>query len=389
MPSTTLEFFAATAPGLETITVGELKRLGVKGKAELGGVSYRGDLDTMYATNLWLRTAGRIVVRIARFHASTFHELERRTKHVPWGDFISAGRAARVRVTCRKSRLYHSDAVAQRIMTSIGAAVPDVQLAGEPHGAQLFIVRIADDECEVSADTSGALLHRRGYRQEVAKAPLRETLAAAMLLASGWKFSEPLVDPLCGSGTILIEAALLARGIAPGIKRRFAFMDWPAFDVDRWQKILHPAEQAAVGSPRVLELHGADRDRGAIDAARNNAERAGVAEDIAFEVRPLTATLDDLPATDAGGWILTNPPYGVRLDDSERLRDLYARLGSGLESASGWRLGILTSDVGLAHQTGVTLRPRFSTRNGGIPVAFLAQEKSSVPRSRAASSRAG
>jgi len=393
MTSTSVsELFAITAPGLESITLGELKKLGVKGKAELGGVSFRGDVETIYATNLWLRTASRIVLRIASFHASTFHELERRARQIPWANFLPANPAVRVRVTCRKSRLYHSDAVAQRVLEAISRAAPGVlpikgdakeenpdhDVTGDDRievPAQLFIVRIVDDQCEISADTSGELLHRRGYRLEVGKAPLRETLAAAMLLASGWKAVESLVDPLCGSGTILIEAALLARGIAPGLRRKFAFMDWPNFSGEKWKQLLAGGEGSlvAIGSaPRII---GADRDAGAIDAAVRNAERAGVEGDIRFAVRPMSVSLDELGGLARPGWVLTNPPYGVRVGDAEGLRNLYAKLGSTVKSAAGWKLGILTSDTKLSRQMGLPMRARFSTTNGGISVAFFAQER--------------
>ena len=388
MPTPTkMDLFAATAPGLESIALGELKRLGIKGKAEAGGVSYRGDIETMYATNLWLRTAGRIIVRLARFHASTFHELERRARNVGWAPFVPSEGTIRVRVTCRKSRLYHSDAVAERVLAAISKAAPGARFAGvsatgddsdvEDDGRemeQLFIVRIVDDECEISADTSGELLHRRGYRQEIAKAPLRETLAVAMVLASGWKSTQPLIDPMCGSGTIPIEAALLARGIAPGLRRRFAFMDWPTFEPRRWQENLVRAEALMVEKPG-LEIIGSDRDTGAVEASRSNAERAGVARDIQFSGRPLSNSIGILDDFGHPGWILTNPPYGVRLGDTAGLVNLYGKLGSALKSADGWRLGILTSDTTLARQTGLPLRARFSTRNGGIPVAFFGQEK--------------
>lgn len=391
------ELFATTAPGLESITLGEIKRLGLKGKAEVGGVSYRGDQETIFATNLWLRTASRVLVRLAQFHASTFHELERRANRVPWAEFVPVNGTVRVRVTCRKSRLYHSDAVAERILGAIARVAPGtVQVESESSAAddadqeletandartpaQLFVVRIVDDQCEISADTSGELLHRRGYRQEIGKAPLRETLAAAILLASGWRPSESLMDPLCGSGTIPIEAALLARGIAPGLTRRFAFMEWKMFEKERWEKVLGQARDAAVTNRVALEISGADRDKGAIEAATRNAKRAGVADDIRFVVRTLSASVKELENLRNPGWILTNPPYGVRLGDTEGLRNLYATLGSRLKSGAGegWRLGILTSDAVLARQTGLPLRARFSTSNGGIPVAFLAQEKPS------------
>jgi putative N6-adenine-specific DNA methylase len=282
--------------------------------------------------------------------------------------------------------------VAERVIGAIDrAARGSVRLHGESPAAddadqeevkagsartpeQLFVVRVVDDECEISADTSGDLLHRRGYRQEIGKAPLRETLAAAMLLATGWKPTEPLIDPLCGSGTIPIEATLLARGIAPGLRRQFAFMEWPTFEPERWQRIHAEAQNAARVKSPSLEIMGADRDAGAIEAAVRNAERAGISDDIRFEVQPLSVSLE-LERIETPGWIIANPPYGVRLGDATNLRNLYAKLGSTVKSAQGWRLGMLTSDTDLARHTGLPLRARFSTRNGGIPVVFVAQDR--------------
>ncbi|HEV7839485.1 MAG TPA: THUMP domain-containing protein, partial [Gemmatimonadaceae bacterium] len=206
------DLFAQTAPGLEAVTAAELKGLELKPHKEIGGVAFRGDLEQLYDANLWLRTASRIVVRAGTFYASTFSELERRARKIPWENFLPKDGPVRVRVTCRKSRLYHSDAVAERILSAIARVAPrGVELAdngksddessdetSERSGGQLFIVRIVSDQCEISADSSGDLLHRRGYRLDVAKAPLRETLAAAMVLASGWKAGTDLLDPLCG-----------------------------------------------------------------------------------------------------------------------------------------------------------------------------------------------
>jgi putative N6-adenine-specific DNA methylase len=365
-------------------------------------VAFAGDLDRLYEANLWLRTASRVVARLGRFHASTFYELERRAKKLPWEEFLPASGLVRLRVTCRKSRLYHSDAVAERVLSAIsrsasrsieaggdrfddegndaehgeqadGADDGDTAPGGDPN-SQLFIVRIVNDEVEISADSSGELLHRRGYRKEIAKAPLRETLAAAMVLASGWRQAEPLVDPMCGSGTIPIEAAMIARGIAPGLERRFQFMNWPTFDGARWNEILDKARGAATKSSE--KIRGRDRDAGAIQAAARNAERAGVADTVQFGVKSISGSLAELEDIGTGiGWILTNPPYGIRIGESEDLRDLYARLGMALKSKSGWRAGILTSDLALVRQTRLPLLPRFSTRNGGIPVSFLVSEK--------------
>jgi 23S rRNA G2445 N2-methylase RlmL len=152
-------------------------------------------------------------------------------------------------------------------------------------------------------------------------------------------------------------------------------MEWPTFEKERWDKILDQAQDATAGKRLELDVQGADRDSGAIEAAARNAERAGVGADVRFEVQPLSTTLQELGAVETPGWILANPPYGVRLGESDALVNLYAKLGSRIKSAEGWRLGVLTSDVALARQTGLPLRARFSTRNGGISVAFLAQEK--------------
>ncbi len=401
------ELFASTAPGLESIAAGELKTLGLRGRQEIGGVVFGGDLDRLYEANLWLRTASRIVVRLGRFHASTFYELERRARKLPWAEFLPASGPLRLRVTCRKSRLYHSDAVAERVMAAIAKSTSHViessaegfndeggdaehadetehaedsgsggegeaRIGGEP--SQLFIVRIVHDEVEVSADSSGELLHRRGYRQEVAKAPLRETLAAAMILASGWRKGEPLVDPMCGSGTIPIEAALIARGIAPGIYRKFQFMNWPSFDERLWNEHLEKARGSITHS--IERIRGSDRDAGAIQSAARNAQRAGVEDTIQFSAQAVSSSIAALESLPAGvGWILTNPPYGVRMGESDDLRNLYAKLGAELRTKRGWRMGILTSDTVPVRHTRLPLVSRFSTRNGGIPVSFLVIEK--------------
>jgi putative N6-adenine-specific DNA methylase len=401
-----LEIFASTAPGLESITAGELKALGIRGKQEPGGVAFGGDLRRLYEANLWLRTASRLTVRIGRFHASTFFELERRAKKLPWARFLPAAGPVRLRVTCRKSKLYHSDAVAERVLAAIEAsAARGVGVEGfdsdddgaeseEPENqAQLFVVRIFHDECEISVDTSGDLLHRRGYRRETAKAPLRETIAAAMVLASGWKGQSPLLDPMCGAGTIPIEAALIARRIAPGMKRNFQFMNWPGFDVSTWGEVLETAQRTVIDFTG--EIVGADRDEGAIGAATRNAERAGVASAVTFATQALSGSLtmlgtvdgssNETSATDSQGhstdrgWILTNPPYGIRVGGPRDLRNLYATLGTALKANPRWRLGVLTSDADLVHQTQVGLASRFSTSNGGIPVGFYVNTRKDKP----------
>ncbi|HEX8395635.1 MAG TPA: class I SAM-dependent RNA methyltransferase [Longimicrobium sp.] len=374
------DLFAITAPGLEPLTAAELRALGIEGVVEPGGVAWTGPAAQMHEANLRLRTASRVVVRAARFRARTFFELERHARKVPWERWVGRGGRVRLRVTSRKSKLYHEGAIAQRLLDAIGRAVGQVEGAtvadDENDGAadaQLFIVRFVRDECVISADSSGALLHLRGYRQALAKAPLRETLAAAMLLGGKWDPRTPLIDPMCGSGTIAIEAALLARNIAPGLAmadrepRRYAFADWPDFDAPGWAAAVERARAEILASAPAPIL-GSDRDAGAIQASTANAERAGVSADVAFSVRPLSA----IEPPDGPGLILCNPPYGVRVGERDPLRNLYAAMGRTVqERAPGWTLGLLSADKQLEGHVGLPFREAFRTSNGGIPVHLV------------------
>ena len=315
-------------------------------------------------------------MRIAEFDVKAFHELERLSRNVPWEEIVAPKGTAQFKVTCRKSRLYHSDAVAMRIAAAvehrvagakakIDAAAEDDQDGGE--GSQLFTVRIFRDRCTISADSSGMLLHQRGYRQASGKAPVRETLAAAMIRASEWEPPAGLLDPMCGSGTIPIEAALIARRIAPGIARQFAFTAWPGFDKGAWNSLLDQARSGQLPDAGA-SIRGRDRDAGVIASARANAARAGVAADVDFDVAVISAAA---PSTQPG-WVITNPPYGVRVGDTTALRNLYAQLGNVMrERFDGWRIGMLSADHRLDAQLRLPLEPRFETHNGGIPVRFL------------------
>lgn len=391
------ELFAISAPGLEPVVAAELEALGFDARVETGGVGWNGGTRDLYAANLHLRAASRILVRVARFRARSFIEMERHARRIDWSPFIAPGDAVRLRVTSRKSRLYHERAIEERfarfIVERVGADVRLARAAADEDGddgsdgsgddlpagfagdGQLFVVRFLRDECVVSADASGALLHRRGYRQAVAKAPLRETLAAAMLLAAGWDGSTPLVDPFCGSGTIPIEGALIARRIAPGLANRelqpraFAFQRWPTFRPEVWADVVGEA-RAAVRDRARHAILGTDRDAGAVAAARANAERAGVTDDVDFDSRAvsLAAPPDDA----AHGLIVTNPPYGVRVGDPGPLRDLYAAFGRVVsERFPGWPVAILAADDGLERFTGIDFEELVKTRNGGIPVRLL------------------
>jgi putative N6-adenine-specific DNA methylase len=257
------------------------------------------------------------------------------------------------------------------IADQLGAAPPPAA-KGTAHddaaaaGAQLVLVRLVRDHCTLSVDASGALLHQRGWRKAAGKAPLRETLAAGMLLAAGWDGTTPLADPFCGSGTLPIEAALLARGLAPGRDRRFACLDWPSFDANAWARVRREAETAVRdGAPPIM---GSDRDAGAIETARANAAAAGVAADVSLE-RGAISSFTPPPGT---GLVISNPPYGVRLRGSGDLRDLWASFGNVLRKrCPGWRVAVLCADAKLARASGLALEPALRLRNGGIAVELL------------------
>jgi putative N6-adenine-specific DNA methylase len=384
-PPSRLDCFAAVAPGLEPFALAEALALGLPARAEEGGIAWSGDVRSVVAANVGLRIASRVLMRVAEFEARSFIELERWAKRIPWTLSVAPGDAVRFRVTCRKSRLYHSDAVAQRLAEGVTRAVAGVHAESDSVGddelpdrdSALFVVRFFRDHCTVSADASGALLHRRGYRQATAKAPLRETLAAALVAASGWDGVGPLVDPMCGSGTIPIEAALAARRIPPGADRRFAVERWPGVSTELVRSVRAELGASMLGTAPGAII-GSDRDAGAIESAQDNAERAGVASDVGLAVRAISAM--EVPES-SPGWIVSNPPYGVRVGDAARVRDLWAQLGNVLRRrAPGWHVTLLSPDASLERQLQIPMRVVARTTNGGIPVRIVAGQVRSEKR---------
>jgi putative N6-adenine-specific DNA methylase len=362
------DLFATCAPGFEAVAAQELFALGIATpRAEAGGVNFRGFASHVYKVNLWARSIERVLLRLDEFRVLTFKELHDKAKQIDWAQYIQPTRPVSIRATCHKSRLIHSDAVVERVATGIADKFKrNIGADNADEHAQLIVVRIANDVCTISLDSSGPLLHRRGYRQATAKAPLRETLAASMLLASGWTPAHPLIDPFCGSGTIPIEAALIARNIAPGLKRRFAFMDWPEFDRPAWQDLISQANESIIDKAPAAIL-GSDRDAGAIEASRANADRAGVLNDIEFTHRAVSA-IEPI----GHGWIVTNPPYGERLSENKDVRNLYAQFGKVARAKSaGWHIAMLAGSDELAQATKLPFGPAVRVNNGGLRVRFV------------------
>lgn len=381
-----LALFAVTAPGIEAITRAELQALGMtQPVATPGGVDFQGSLEDLWRANLELRTAGRVLLRLGRFRATGFDDLKRHALRLPWERFLARGDALALRVACHKSRLYHSNAVAERVAEAMtqrlgfsplrvratadeADAVSAADEGPTPARVQLVMVRLDHDRCTVSVDTSGEPLHRRGHRTDVGKAPLRETLAAALLLASGWDARSPLLDPFCGSGSVVIEAALLARQRAPGRMRRFAFMSFRDFDARAWSALLAVADARTQAAPDPPPIVASDRDAGAVAAASANAERAGVLQDLTITQRALS----ELEPPAGRGWLVTNPPHGVRLSRGRDLRDLYARLGQLLRArCPGWRVALLSPGPRLHSALGIPLEPALQLLQGGLRLSVM------------------
>jgi putative N6-adenine-specific DNA methylase len=373
------DLFAVALPGTELFVAAELDRLGLgPARGVVGGVEFRGDFAALVAANLHLRVATRVLVRLARFPAPGFPQLARRLGDIAWEDLFPPHAPVRlaVRAAAHKSRLYHTGAIAERVQAAVSdrLGVPAVLVrpaddadddpsSPSTHATQLVVVRLERDECTVSVDSSGDPLHRRGYRLATAKAPLRPTLAAALLAASGWRPGEPLLDPFCGSGTIAIEAALIAAGRPTGALREFACARWPAL-CSIYPGLRAAAERLSSAPCPFAPIAASDRDPGAIEAARANAQRAGVDAAIDFHVRPFAACA---PFADRG-LVLTNPPYGQRVGRPRTLRDLYAHIGHVLKDRfPAWRAGLLCPPD-LRPMVGLTLRPVLRTRTGGLAV---------------------
>lgn len=349
-PDAKLRAFAVATPGLEAPLLAEVQHLGLP-KAQLvkGGVEFSGDWPDVWRANLVLRGATRILVRIAEFRAVHPAQLDKRARKVPWADVVTDKSTIRVEAVCRKSRIYHAGAA----QTRVEKAVTDATGATPAKEADVVIkVRIEDDLCTISVDTSGASLHKRGHKLAVNKAPMRETLAAMFLAECDFHGQIPVYDPMCGSGTFVIEAAEMATNLVAGRHRHFAFEQLCTFDAKQF-------DQLRASEPRdiapTLRFFGSDRDAGAVKMAAENAERAGVADICHFACHPIS---DITPPTDVPGLVVVNPPYGGRIGKKGPLYGLYAAFGEAMRNGfKGWRVAMVTTSHDLAKATGLPFKP--------------------------------
>jgi putative N6-adenine-specific DNA methylase len=365
------EIFLVAAPGLEAVLCLEAQAKGFKSAQTVpGGVAFRGGWPAVWRANLEIRGAGRVLARMAEFRALHLAQLDKRARRVAWGEVLRKDVPFRVEASCKSSRIYHSGAAAQRIETAIR----------EEFGARVSLeadvcvrVRIEDDLCTIGVDTSGDLLHKRGHKEAVNRAPMRETMASLFLRQCGFDGSEPVVDPMCGSGTFVIEAAEIAAGLKPGRSRSFAFEQLATFDAAVWQRM-----QADGTLPAPIQqgvrFYGSDRDAGAIDMSRANAARAGVTEMTEFRQHAIS----DLVAPEGPpGLVIVNAPYGTRVGDKKKLQPLYAAFGRVLLAGfSGWRAGLITTEPSLAKATGLPFaKPSAPVAHGGLRVTLFTTGK--------------
>ncbi|MBU6421775.1 MAG: hypothetical protein KGL98_00090 [Gammaproteobacteria bacterium] len=374
-------FFATAARGLEPLVADELRALGAKDvKEERGGASFGGPLSTAYRACLWLRTANRVLLPLARFPAPDADKLYAAVTRMPWENDLSPDGTLAVDFTGSSEKIIHTGFGAQRVKDAIVDRLrerfgrrPSVNLAQPDLRINVHLHR---EIATVSLDLSGDSLHQRGYRSASVTAPLKENLAAALLLKCGWadiaKNGGAFVDPMCGSGTLVIEAALMAGDVAPGLLRtHWGFSGWLRHDPQLWEHLLQEARKRSVaGRDKIQTMLGFDNDAKAIAASLVNAECAGVKDLIHFEYGALAD--DRLPAGLAPGLVVTNPPYGERLGETEKLGPLYAELGSWLKNnCSDWQAGVITSNSDLAKQMRIRARKMNTFFNGALECKLL------------------
>lgn len=364
--------FVPVSPGLESLLLHEVRGIGgIRPKQLAGGVEFEANDHVLYRALLELGLGTDIRVRMGKGLARYPDAIVRQTAQMPWNRWIGAGQSVEIRASARKSRMMHTGAIEERVRLGIREVVGSFA-SDHPEPWRVY-ARVEHDQLELSLSMAGSPLHRRGYRQEVGKAPLREDLARALLYLTGWEPDTPLVDTFCGSGTIVIEAARMRMGIPPGWNREFHIQRAPTFDEDRWQAIRNKHSEVIKETSSGPKIMGSDRDSGVIRAAVANAERAGVSELIDFVAEPLTKAPFLRMEFERPGLWLSNPPYGDRVRGGADLRSLYQTIGRLKQTLNGWRLGLLVDDAGLARSTGIDLSSLALLSHGGKKVRVFGE----------------
>ncbi len=335
----TYELVAPCHFGLEAVLKREIYELGYEiTKVEDGRVTFEGDAEAVCRANIFLRTAERVLVKVGQFHAQTFEELFQGIKQISWEDYIPEdGKFWVAKASSIKSKLFSPSDIQSIVKKAMVERMKEryhvtwFEESGAQYPLRIFLMK---DEVTAAIDTSGESLHKRGYRTLVGKAPISETLAAALILLTPWKKDRILVDPFCGSGTFPIEAAMIAANIAPGMNRSFTAEGWTnLIDRQLWYEVVEEAQELS-NTDISVDIQGYDIDKEILKAARENAKRAGVEHLIHFQQRPVSEKY---------GFLITNPPYGERLQEKEALTGLYGEIGEALNRLDSWSAYLITS----------------------------------------------
>ena len=367
---TKFKLIATAAAGLEAVVGREIRNLGIECQVENGRVRFDGTVETIIETNLWLRAADRIKIVVGSFPAKTFEELFQGIFALDWENYLPFGAKFPIaKAKCVKSKLHNEPsvqaiskkAVVKKLQKHYARpeSVPLIE-----NGAEFKIeVSILKDVATVLIDTTGSSLFKRGYRAEKGGAPIKENMAAAILLLSNWYPDKPLIDPTCGSGTFCIEAAMIGMNMAPGLHRHFAFEEWNWVDSD----LISHVRARALGQIKQdiqLDILGADIDARMVEIAKRNAEEAGVSEQIVFK----QMRLQDLHTDKINGVIVSNPPYGERLLDDDAVTKLYQEMGQTFAPLKTWSKFILTSDEAFEAKFGSQADKKRKLYNGTLKV---------------------
>lgn len=339
-----LELVAPCHFGMEAVLKREIYDLGYEIiKVEDGRVTFEGDEEAICRANVFLRSAERVLLQVGRFRATTFDELFEAVKALPWETFIPAnGKFWVKKASSIKSKLFSPSDIQSIVKKAMVERMKkSYRIDWFPEDGAYYPVRvfIHKDEVMVALDTSGDSLHKRGYRLQTSKAPITETLAAALIMLTPWRRDRILVDPFCGSGTFPIEAAMIAANIAPGLNREFTAESWTNFIPKKlWYETVQEAEDM-VDTDIAIDIQGYDIDKDVVNAARENAKRAGVDHLIHFQQRPVA----ELRHPKKYGFVISNPPYGERLEDKKDLPELYSQIGEAYKSLDSWSMYLITS----------------------------------------------
>lgn len=356
------EIIIPTIFGMESFVRNELKKLGYEvSSVEDGKVTFLGDERAVCRANIGIRTGERVLIKVGEFSAVTFDELFEATKALDWSRWIGKNAAFPVKGFCLKSTLASvrdcQAIIKKAVADSLSAKYGVSWLAedGETYQIQFSVFK---DRVTLMIDTSGEGLHKRGYRQQANLAPLKETIAAGMIMMSHWKYEYPLADPLCGSGTIPIEAAMIKRNIAPGLKRRFAAENFPQIPEKMWEESRLQAESEIKNVP--LEIFAYDIDKKTVEVAKQNAVIAGVGD----AVIPQYGDVKDFSNNLSYGTIICNPPYGERLGDKEESEELYRIMGKRFSALDKWSYYIITSNESFEENFGKKASKKRKIYNG-------------------------